>query len=56
MGIALNLKKMIINGTLPSKIYLAIFPCHFKFLNFIDTIGIFDTISHDRKRMIAKSI
>ena len=56
MGTALNLKKIKSTGTDPSNINLEILSFQFKFLNFNEIIGIFETISHDRKIMMAKSI
>jgi hypothetical protein len=56
MGTALNLKKMNRTGTEPSNMNLEILSFHFKFLNFTDSMGIFETMSHESKRMIVKSI
>jgi hypothetical protein len=53
MGIVLNRKNMNRTGTEPSRMNRGTFPFHFKFLNFSDIIGMFETISHDRKIIIA---
>jgi len=53
MGTALNLKKMNRTKAAPSNINLEILSFQFKFLNFSDIIGIFETIRHERNSMTA---
>jgi len=53
MGTALNWKNIKSTDKEPNKINPDIFSPHFKFLNFSESMGMFETISHDRKRMIA---
>jgi hypothetical protein len=56
IGTTLNRKKMKSTGTEASNINLERFSFQLKFLNFRESIGMFETISHDRRRMIANRV